>query len=368
MRSMANPVSRRSFLAAGAAAFPAAGLLRVTPRATASPAAKKILIIGGTGHLGPAEVEAARVRGHELTLFNRGRTDKDLFPDLAWIEGDRRKPEDVAKLKDGKWDAVIDNVGYFPRDVKLVADALAGRVEQYVFVSSVSVYPKFGFNTDTVDEATPVGELKDPAATRITEENYGPLKAACEAEAEKVFPGQCTQVRPGYIVGPRDRSDRFTYWPMRVARGGEVLAPGDPTCEFQVIDVRDLGAWIVHAVETKATGAFNTVGYAGSYTIQEVLHGAKCVLDDTATFTWVDDAFLKDNKVTSWGDLPWTPRAEYGHIDIKRSLAAGMTFRPIAETIRDTHAWAKTRPADYKARAGMAAERERELLAKWKAR
>ncbi len=366
---MAHPVSRRSFLAAGAAALPAASVLCAAPRAAAG-APKKILIIGGTGHLGPAEVDAARARGHEVTLFNRGRTDKDLFPGVPWIEGDRRKPEDVAKLKDGKWDAVIDNVGYFPRDVKLVAEALAGRVEQYVFVSSVSVYPKFGFNTDTVDEGTPVGVLAeaDKDATSITEQNYGPLKAACEAAAEKVFPGQCTQVRPGYIVGPRDRSDRFTYWPLRMARGGEVLAPGDPTCEFQIIDVRDLGAWIVHAVETRAFGAFNTVGYRGAYTIQEMLHGAKCVLNDGASFTWVDDAFLQENKVSSWGDLPWTPRKEYGHIDIARSLAAGMTFRPIADTIRDTHAWASARPADYKARAGMPAAREAELLAKWKAR
>jgi 2'-hydroxyisoflavone reductase len=175
-------------------------------------------------------------------------------------------------------------------------------------------------------------------------------------------------VRPGYIVGPRDRSDRFTYWPMRVARGGEVLAPGDPTCEFQIIDVRDLGAWIVHAVENKHYGAYNTVGYRGSYTIEEMLHGTKCVLSEDATFTWVDDAFLADNKVTSWGDVPWTPKAELGHIDNRAAIAAGLSFRPIAETVRATYDWAKEALATRKARGGLTPEREVELLAAWNKR
>ncbi len=362
-------LSRRSFLASSVAAGLAAPALARTGSRPAHAGAKlEILVIGGTGHLGPATVEPAVARGHKVTLFNRGRTDPGLFSELEQIQGDRTKPDDVAQLKGRKFDAVIDNVAYFPQHVSLVAEALAGNVGQYMVISSVSVYPRFGMDADAVDESAAVAELKEKDPKRITGENYGALKALCEQAAEKVFPGRCTQVRPGYIVGPRDRSDRFTYWPLRIARGGEILAPGEQDCEFQIVDVRDLGAWLVHLCETKAYGVFNAVGYRGRYSIEEMLHGGKCVLNEDARFTWVPDAFLKEHKVTSWGDLPWTPKTELGHIDNQRAIAAGLTFRPIADTIRDTYLWAKGRPADYKPRAGLPAEREQAVLAAWHAR
>jgi 2'-hydroxyisoflavone reductase len=367
---MSDTPSRRQFLASTVAAglaVPALGAVP-SPRPPRRATKRKILVIGGTGHLGPATVLPAVAAGHEVTLFNRGRTDPGLFPELEHIEGDRRKPEDVAKLKGRTFDAVIDNVAYFPKDVETVAEVLKGNVGQYLLVSSVSVYPRFGGNQETVTESTPTAVLKEANPTRITGENYGALKAACEAAAEAAFPGKCTQVRPGYIVGPRDRSDRFTYWPLRVARGGEILAPGKPDCEFQIVDVRDLGEWIVALVGASTFGVFNAVGYRGRYSIQEMLHAAKAVLNETAQFTWVDDAFLAEHKVTSWGHLPWTPEASLSHIDNAAAIGAGLKFRPLADTIRDTHAWAITRPADYKPRAGMPAEREAELLTLWKSR
>jgi 2'-hydroxyisoflavone reductase len=362
------PTTRRSFLVSSIAAGVAAPLIARPRPVGRAPAPLKLLVIGGTGHLGPATVAPAVARGHQVTLFNRGRTDPGLFADLEQIQGDRQKADDVAKLKGRKWDAVIDNVAYFPQHVTLVAEALAGNVGQYVLISSVSVYPKFGTDTAPVDERTPVAELKEKDPKRITAENYGALKALCEQAAAAVFPGRCTQVRPGYIVGPRDRSDRFTYWPVRVANGGEILAPGDPEAEFQVVDVRDLGEWIVHACEQQSFGEFNTVGFRGRYSIEEMLHGAKCALNEEARFTWVTDAFLAEHKVRSWMDLPWTPKAELGHIANDRALAAGLKFRPLADTIRDTHLWAKERAADYKPRAGLPPAREQELLAAWRAR
>ncbi|HEU4420489.1 MAG TPA: NAD-dependent epimerase/dehydratase family protein, partial [Planctomycetota bacterium] len=236
---------------------------------------------------------------------------------------------------------------------------------------SLSVYKTLEVDATPVDESSPLCECADKYTREMGDnyENYGALKRYCEDAAAAAFPGAATLVRPGYIVGPGDTSDRFSYWPARFVRGGECLAPGDPDNELQFIDVRDLGQWIVHLIEAGIAGPFNAVGFDGRISVAEFLHTGKGTLNHTCTFTWVDDAFLEQNGVTSWMEMGcWTPKAKNGRASNAKSIAAGARFRPIAETIRDTAAWLeKGRPAGPW-RAGMKAEREQELLAKWKAR
>ena len=227
-----------------------------------APARKRVLILGGTGFLGPATVEAALARGHQLTLFNRGRTRPGLFPDLEKLTGDRdpRKGEGLKALAGRQWDAAIDNSGYYPRMVGASAKLLAGAVKQYIFISSISVYAQD--SEEGADETARVATIPNPAIEEMGPnwENFGALKALCERAAEEAMPGRVTVVRPGYIVGPDDPSGRFTYWPVRVDRRGEILAPGEPADPVQFIDVRDLGAWLVQVVEDGTTGVFNATG------------------------------------------------------------------------------------------------------------
>jgi 2'-hydroxyisoflavone reductase len=368
-------LDRRTFLAAtGLAAADAVW----TPR----PAHRKkaILVLGGTGFLGPEIVKAGLARGHAFTLFNRGRTAPGMFPDVEQLRGQRRRPradrpdappQDLKALEGRKWDAVVDTSGYYTGEVEDVCKVLAGNVGQYVYISSLSVYPSLEANAEPIDEQSPLAACADKYVQNMGKnfENYGGLKRHCEDAAAAAFPGKATLVRPGYIVGPRDDSDRFTYWPARLLRGGECLAPGDPDNELQFVDVRDLGAWIVTLIENGAVGPFNAVGFDGRISVAEFLHTGKGVLNHGCTFTWVDDAFLEQNGVTPWMEMGcWTPKAKNGHCSNARAIAAGATFRPIAETIRDTAAWVKDGRGDRKWEAGMTAERERELLAKWKAR
>jgi 2'-hydroxyisoflavone reductase len=250
---------------------------------------------------------------------------------------------------------------------------LVGNVGQYVFVSSISAYKTAETDNTPIDEQSPLCECADKYTEDLGKEyeNYGALKRYCEDAAAAAFPGKATLVRPGYIVGPGDPTDRFTYWPARFVRGGECLAPGDPDNDLQFIDVRDLGEWIVHTIEDHVVGAYNAVGFDGRISTAEFLHTGKGTLNHTCTFTWVDDAFLLENKVSSWGEMGcWTPTKLNGHTNNTKSIAAGAKYRPIAETIRDTAAWVqdKNGRGDRKWGAGMTAERERELLAKWKKR
>jgi 2'-hydroxyisoflavone reductase len=346
------------------------------PRATE----KKILVLGGTGWLGPAFVEAALTAGHELTLFNRGRTNPHLFPEVEKLVGQRRRknhnrpnsPEqDLTALKGRSWDAVIDTSGYFTGEVEDTANLLRDRCGQYVFISSLSVYPALGTNTETIDEGSELASCDDRYTLDMgsSYERYGALKRYCEDAAAAAFGDRATLVRPGYIVGPGDKSDRFTYWPTRFDRGGECLAPGEPDNELQFIDVRDLGQWLLHVVENGYTGPFNAVGFRGRLNVQEFLHTGKTTRNLDCSFTWVDDAFLQANKVSSWGDMGcWTPKVNNGHCDNQRAIDHGLVFRPIADTIRDTADWAATRPGDYQWRAGLSADRERELLERFKSR
>ncbi|MCB9885132.1 MAG: twin-arginine translocation signal domain-containing protein [Planctomycetes bacterium] len=370
--------TRRSFLqtSAGAvAALPLVGHLQPRRREP-----KKILVLGGTGFLGPHFVRAAVAAGHTVTLFNRGRTNPGLFKELEQLHGQRRRPrpgrandpaQDLSALENRKWDCVLDTSGYFTGEVEDVCKVLGGNVGQYVYVSSMSVYASLEKDASPVDEDSPLLSLQDKYVQDMGKEfeNYGGLKRHCEDAAAAAFPGAATLVRPGYIVGPGDYSDRFSYWPARFDRGGECLAPGDPDNDLQFIDVRDLGAWLVHLCEQKITGPFNAVGFDGRISVEEFLHTGKGTRNHSCTFTWVDDKFLEDNGVSSWQEMGcWTPKAKNGHTSNAKAIAAGAKYRPIAETIRDTAEWVKNERGDGPWRAGMTAEREKDLLAKWKAR
>jgi len=313
----------------------------------------RLLVLGGTKFLGRAVAEDALARGHELTLFNRGRTDPDLFPKAERLRGDRKT--DLSALADRTWDAVIDTSGYVPADVRAAAELLldSGR---YVFVSSVSVYADF--STGPTEEAA-TAELGDMAADELASDysNYGPLKALSEAEVERVFGDRALILRPGLIVGPHDPTGRFTYWARRLERGGEILAPGPPERLAQFIDVRDLAAWILDAVEQGAAGGtFNATNTGVAW--GELLAGGDV--------TWVSDKFLEKHGVGPWMELPlWLPDAEWAGMhatDVARALGAGLRFRPLEETLRG----AATAPAAEG--VGLTPEREAELLAAWRAR
>jgi 2'-hydroxyisoflavone reductase len=315
----------------------------------------RLLVFGGTGFLGRHVVEAALERGHELTLFNRGLTNPGLFPDVERILGDRGG--DLAALREGRWDAAIDVPARVPRHVGRSTEALAA-VDHYTFVSSISVYRDFsGLG---IDESAPLREY-EPTMGDDDMETYGPRKAECERIVRAAFPGRALIVRPGLIVGPHDPTDRFTYWPVRLARGGEILAPGPPERIVQFVDVRDLAPWIVRLVEKRRTGVFNATN--DGVAMGELLAGARV--------TWVSDEFLVEQSVGEWMELPlWIADPEWvgmHHVDVSRAVAAELTFRPPAETVHDTAAWAEER-GEHEPEAGLAPARERELLEAWRAR
>jgi len=322
----------------------------------------KILIIGGTRFLGRHLVNSARARGHEVTLFNRGRTNPNLFGQVEKIQGDREK--DLDQLS-GHWDAVIDTCGYFPRIVKMSAEALKGKVEYYVFISSISVYS--AFSKIGINESDPVGKIEDETIEEITGESYGPLKALCEKAVQDVFGIDSLIIRPGLIVGPHDSTDRFTYWPVRVARGGNILAPDKPETPIQIIDVRDLSDFIIGLIQQNVTGVFNATGPARELTLGALLDTCKLVSASDAKFKWASVEFLEKNKVAPWSDMPvWIPDtsedAGFSRVNISKAIKAGLSFLSLEETIRDTLKWASERPEEYEWKAGLSLEREKELL------
>jgi 2'-hydroxyisoflavone reductase len=334
----------------------------------ASSEPRSILVLGGTGFLGPHFVDAARARGHKMTLFNRGKTHPELFPDLEKLHGDR--DGDLKALEGRSWDAVVDTSGYVPRMVKASADLLAPRVAQYIFVSSISVYK------DDVavgaDENHPLQVLTEPGSEDRMK-HYGALKALCEKTVEGAFAGRALVVRPGLIVGPLDPTDRFTYWPARLERGGDVLAPGSGKDPAQIIDARDLAAWMVACIEQKQTGTFNTTGPKNAITMHDLLDLCHAGIGGSAArFVWVDSDFLEKKQVAPWTDLPvWTGKDRgMASVSNRRAVERGLDFRPIADTARDTLAWWKTLPAERreKPKVGLTPQREAEVLAAWKAR
>lgn len=418
--------TRREFLeraAIQAGAALALGACGVQPSRSAETAQavdrKRILILGGTGFLGPKTVEAALARGHQVSVFNRGRTEKRIpfeFKDVEHLYGNRDPllPADDARGPDGKllnpdgrprgleqlegkrWDAIIDNSGYYPRHVKASADLLAKSAQQYIYISSISAYA--GNRAVGADESAPLAKLTDPAVETMGAnfENYGGLKVLCEQAAEAAFPGRAAIVRPGYIVGPGDPTDRFTYWPARAARGGEMLAPGSPSDPLQWIDVRDLAEWLVLLVERGTAGVFNAIGPQGRGNWGEVLEACVNAASARPTLVWVPTEWLSANGMGGEDSFPiWAPptgeMAGFHTWSNARAVAAGLRFRTMEDTVAAIHAWlpgdlerrarvtqqmiadAKAkgqeppRMADPKVlRAGPTAERERELLEKWK--
>ncbi|MBZ5637841.1 MAG: NAD-dependent epimerase/dehydratase family protein [Acidobacteriia bacterium] len=366
--------TRRRFVTAAAGAGIGATIaarLGVASSAFAAPGAGSqatILILGGTGFLGPAVVEAARRRGHKLTLFNRGKTNPGLFPDLETLHGDR--DGHLEALAGRSWDAVVDTSGYVPRIVTASASLLAPRIKQYVFISTISVF-KDGLKPGA-DESGPLNTVPDEK-TEDVKQYYGALKALCEKAAEKAIPGRVCSIRPGLIVGPGDPTDRFTYWPVRLARGGEVLAPGDGTDPVQFVDVRDLGAFIVRAIETNIAGVYNATGPERRLTMRELLESSRTAIKSDARLTWVPADFLEKQKVEPWSDMPvWVPfrngEEGFAAIDCRKAIGKGITFRLAAETSKDTLAWYGTLPEERrkKLRAGIAPDREAAVLAAWR--
>lgn len=340
----------------------------------------RLLVLGGTKFLGRHLVELALARGHEVTLFNRGQLNPELFPEAERLRGDRDGGLDA--LKGRRWDAVVDTSGYTPRVVRDSARLLAGASEHYTFVSSISVYGDT--SVPGVDEGHLVGtvtdeELREAEALPQSElirapffgERYGALKALCERAAEEAMPGRVLNVRAGLIVGPHDYSDRFTYWPRRVSEGGDVLAPGDPARAVQFIDVRDLAAWILLAAEARLNGTFNATGPDYRLTFGRFLEECKSATGSDARLVWVEEKFLLEAGLTPWVELPlWLDSSDdsnryFQEVSVEKAVAAGLTFRPVAETVRDTLAWDLTRPPDAERRAGLAREREREVLTAW---
>ena len=321
----------------------------------------RLLIIGGTVFVGRHLVESALARGHEVTLFNRGQHNPDLFPTVEKLRGNR--DGELSALASRQWDAVIDTCGYVPRLVHASATALANQVGHYTFISTISVYPDY--SQAGLDESAAVGTLADPTTEEVTGESYGPLKALCEQATEAAMPGRVLTIRPGLIVGPNDPTDRFTYWPVRVARSGEVLAPGEPTQQVQFIDVRDLAEWTIQMVEGNHTGIYNATGPDYVLTMQHLLEECKNVAKSNATFTWVTEALLQEQSVGAFVEMPlWVPAAMAGleQVNCQKAIAAGLTFRPLDTTIHDTLAWHATRDTAHSWRAGITPERESELL------
>jgi 2'-hydroxyisoflavone reductase len=334
----------------------------------------RILILGGTGFTGPYQVRYALSRGHKVTTFNRGKTHPGELPaEVEQLVGDRNGKLDA--LKNRQWDVVIDNPTTLPAWVRDAAQLLKGNVENYVFISTISVYtdpPPAG-----VDENSALQKYDGPDPYKETLEamkasgfkTYGPLKVLSEQEAEKWFHGKTLIIRPGLIVGPRDETDRFTYWPLRIDSGGEVLAPGNPNDPVQFIDARDLAEWTIRMAENRETGIYNATGPAKPLGVGGMLDGIKNAEKSNATFTFVPYDFLKQHNVAAWSDMPVWAGDELGlsRTNINRALTKGITFRPLGDTARDTLAWFKSLPQDRqsKMRAGLTPEREAEVLAAW---
>jgi 2'-hydroxyisoflavone reductase len=366
-------MKRRTLLALATAG---AASLAIPAWPARKPKPLKILILGGTRFIGLHMTALALKRGHTLTFFNRGKTKTDRYPEVERIKGDRNG--DIEGLKDREWDVVIDNSGYVPRHARLSAELLAPKVKQYVFVSSISVYPDFSVPRD---ESSPVGKLADETVEKVDGDTYGPLKALCEQAVAKALPGRTTIIRPGLIVGPDDNTDRFTYWPARAARGGEFIAPGSPGDPVQVIDVRDLAAFTINAIENASIGTYNVVSNVNEFKFGELTDACVAAARKQAKpaeiphATYLPTDFLEEQKVEPWSEMPvWLPakgdEAAFAGTSNKAAKARGLRITRLARTVEDTLAWHLTRPEDERAKlkAGIAPEKETAVLAAWKAK
>ena len=340
----------------------------------------KLLILGGTRFVGRHLVTAALARNHEVTLFNRGKHPSDVPTSVEQIHGDRNN--DLGKLKGRRWDAVVDTSGYLPRSVRASAETLSDSVDAYLFISSVSVYADLGVVDieETAPLATLTGAQLDQAnaidstgqaSAVIYGKMYGGLKALCEQAVGEVFRDRALIIRPGLIVGSYDYTDRFTYWPARVARGGDVLAPGRRGRNVQFIDAHDLAEWTIRMLERKSTGIYNANGLPQKLTMECLLEECKIITESDASFTWVDDNFLLQETVAPWSEMPlWMP--EEGAppqglmlISVDKAVGAGLSFRPLGETIGDTLTWYQTNCVYEELKAGINLDKEQRLLRKW---
>jgi 2'-hydroxyisoflavone reductase len=388
---MAQETSRRTFIGMAAGAGAAIGLTPIA-RADAEqqsiprkvPQRLKILVLGGTGQTGPHFIQRALAHGHDVTMFNRGRRSDDMFPDVECLVGNRFPDQDEglraleAETKAGRhWDVVLDVWPHIPKLVEATADLLKDHADRYMFVSSLSVYVDNA--TKNQDESAEVGKAPDADNMEFNWELFGPFKAECENRVRRFFPDRNTIFRPGLIVGPRDRSHRGVYWPLRVRKGGEVLAPGNGKGRIQNIDGRDLVAFELHCMERGIQGTFNVVGPHphNPLTMEQLLVTCKRATGSDATFTWVPADFLAAHEVGPWMQMPnWLPAegeyAGFGTRNVDKAVAAGLTFRPMTETIIDTLQWfdelSEEDQMRDRQRAGISAEKETQVLQAWKNR
>jgi 2'-hydroxyisoflavone reductase len=317
----------------------------------------RLLILGGTKFLGRHTVDAGLAAGHDVTIFTRGQTNPELYPEVEHLTGDR--DGDLTALEGRTWDGVVDTSAYVPRVLRRSAELLRDAVGRYVFVSSISVYADF---SKPLEESAAVAELEDPATEEV-EEHYGALKAACESVIDEVYGDRGTNVRAGLIVGPYDPTDRFTYWPRRIAAGGDVLGPGNPHAPVQFVDARDLAAWMVGLALGGPGGTFNATGPAATLTFAEFLDRATAAIGSDANVIWVDEQKVLDAGIEGWSELPlWLPGGDYAGMaqaDARRARDAGLAFRPLEETVVDTLAWDRTVEGD---RPTLTREKERIAL------
>jgi 2'-hydroxyisoflavone reductase len=325
----------------------------------------KVLILGGTSFLGPYLIQELQQQGHEVTIFTRGNRNVD-FPCVEKLQGDR--DGHLESLKGRSWDAIIDTSGHLPRIVRDSSKFLAYSTKHYTFISTIGVYRDF--YTQNIDESYPVAPLADEKDEEITDKTYGALKAACEEIIHHYFPNHCLIIRPGLIVGPLDPTDRFSYWPLHLIEGGEILAPGSPNQPIQFIDVRDLAQWIVTMVEHRATGTYNATGPATPLSFEQLLKTCQQMSTNDSSLTWVSEDFLIKHQIQDWVELPlWLSYKRtmpgFLNININKALQAGLTFRPLSETLSAIIAWDTTRESRSE-QIGLNRDKERTLLNLWK--
>jgi 2'-hydroxyisoflavone reductase len=360
-------VNRRELLLSAAALTLPATVARATEGRPADKGKLRILILGGTGFIGPHFLREAQARGHTVTLFNRGKRQETPTPGVETLIGDRDGQLEALKGRD--WDVVIDNSGYVPRHVRLTTQLLRERVRHYLFISTISVYADL--SVPGVDEDAPLKKLTDPTVEKVDGETYGGLKALCEAVVLEDFAGRNTIVRPTYIVGPGDHTDRFTYWPWRVSQGGTMLAPGTAPDPIQYIDVRDLARFVIGCVEAPTPGIFNACSPPGFATMGGLLETSRRVSGANTEFRWVDEATLRAEGLLEGPALPiWSPpsgeSAGVALVSPARAVGAGLRFTPLEDTVRATLEWHRSRPAEQrdKLKVGLSREAEAALLAK----
>jgi len=362
--------TRRGFIQASAAAMSALGLGGLNAAAAATPMVAKparslsILILGGTGFIGPHMVQTALDRGHQVTIFNRGKSNPGMFPGVEELIGDRDGNLDSLKGRD--WDAVIDNTGYVPRHVRDSADLLKGHVGRYLFTSTGSVY---ALNQERVDEDSKLLDVPEPDSEDVNK-YYGELKVLCEQAVEERYGEAATIVRPHIVAGPGDKTDRYTYWPVRIDHGGEMICPGNPLNPVQYIDVRDLSEFCVHLVEQNTPGIFNGAGPCYSELgMREFIYAVRGVTSSKVKFTWVDEAFLAEHGIELFGFPLWiSENSDYAgltRVSIERSVQNGLTLRPLAVTANDTLDWFKAQPQERQDKLNLNLERDQAVLNAW---